>query len=197
MEKWNGLLARALEVAAEAHAGDNRKGMGVPYIVHPFEVALILQENGMPEEIIAAGILHDTLEDTDINEDDIKDIFGERILNLVLGASEELKDRDKTPWEVRKNKTIEYLKNAPRDVQYIACADKLSNTWSMLRDYEKIGDNLWYRFNRGYEKQKWYYTNLLKSLADLEGVKMYEDLKTAVKTLFNLTGSWEGEKNEI
>ena len=192
------MIRKALEFAAVYHKEGVRKGSNVPYIVHPFEVALILQENGMEERIIAAGLLHDTLEDTELTTEQIRQEFGDDILQLVLGASEELEAREETLWEERKKHTIEYLKTAPIDVKYIVCADKLSNIRSMLADHEKKGEKFWDKFmnsdkkiggseySREYkrEKQKWYYENLVKNLQELEGLKMYQELKEGVRNLF-------------
>lgn len=183
--KKNRLIAEALEVAAKAHQGDNRKGGDkIPYIVHPVEVALTLQKNNMSDKIIAAGLLHDVLEDTEINAEILQKKFGKEITNLVIGASEKLKNREHTSWEKRKEHTINFLEKAEREIKYISCADKLSNIRSMIRDYDLIGGKLWNRFNRGYEKQKWYYTNLVDSLDDLEGIDMYEQFKAAVDYIF-------------
>ncbi len=183
--KKNELIAEALKVATKAHRGGNRKGGDqIPYIVHPIEVALTLQENDMPDEIIAAGLLHDTLEDTTIKVETLEDRFGREITDLVIGASERLENRDQTSWEKRKQYTVDHLKEAEKKIKYISCADKLSNIRSMIRDYDKIGDELWSRFNRGYEKQKWYYTNLVDSLIDLKGMEMYEQFRLAVDYLF-------------
>ena len=192
------MIRKALEYAAVYHKEGVRKGSNVPYIVHPFEVALILQENGMEEKIIVAGLLHDTLEDTELTAEQLKEEFGEDILQLVLGASEVLEGREETLWEERKKHTIEYLKTAPIDVKYIVCADKLSNIRSMLADHEKKGEKFWDKFmnsdkkiggseySREYkrEKQKWYYENLVKNLQELEGLKMYQELKEGVRNLF-------------
>ncbi|MCK8825741.1 HD domain-containing protein [Fuchsiella alkaliacetigena] len=184
MLSTNLLMIRALELAAKEHEGDKRKGRDIPYIVHPVEVAMILQEDGVDEELIAAALLHDTLEDTELSEEQLRARFNDRIVELVLGASEELEDRDNTSWEKRKEHTVNYLKEAPHEVKLIACADKLSNIRSMIRDYERVEDELWDRFNRGYEKQKWYYQSLVESLEDLQGIKMYEQFKLAVEYLF-------------
>jgi len=185
--KDNGLIAKGLEVAAKAHAGDIRKGGdGIPYIVHPVEVAMILQKNGMSDELIVAGLLHDTLEDTDLTKEEIEDAFNARILELVIGASEELADRESTAWEKRKEHTLDFLKDDDTaiDIKYVACADKLSNIRSTIRDYDEVGEELWDIFNRGYEKQKWYYEGLVDSLKELNGVEIYEEFKLAVNYLF-------------
>jgi (p)ppGpp synthase/HD superfamily hydrolase len=181
----NKLIADAIKVTAKAHQGGTRKGGDeIPYIIHPVEVAITLQKNEMSDEIIAAGLLHDTLEDTHLKVEDLTDIFGKKITELVIGASEELDNRENTSWEKRKEYTINHLKNADLEIKYIACADKLSNIRSMIRDYDRIGDELWERFNRGYDKQKWYYENLVNSLEDLKGIDMYEQFKSAVNYLF-------------
>ena len=146
------MIRKALEFAAVYHKEGVRKGSNVPYIVHPFEVALILQENGMEERIIAAGLLHDTLEDTELTTEQIRQEFGDDILQLVLGASEELEAREETLWEERKKHTIEYLKTAPIDVKYIVCADKLSNIRSMLVDHEKKGEKFWEKSRKSEKK---------------------------------------------
>ena len=191
MDFCNTLTNNALELATKIHEGQYRKGSHVPYIVHPFEVALILLKNGGDTEMIAAALLHDTLEDGDedykVIENMILEKLNLRVLNLVRGASEELKDRENTPWEDRKNHTINYLKdpNTPIDIKMIGCADKLSNARSLYRDKKVLGDKLWDKFNRGYEDQKWYYNELVKSLSSLEEYDMYQQFKLVVKEIFN------------
>ncbi|SKC38446.1 HD domain-containing protein [Maledivibacter halophilus] len=184
MMELNLLISKAIEVAAKAHEGQYRKLNRIPYIVHPFEVALILQKNNASEEVIAAGILHDTLEDTKLKEKDIEKMFGHDILKLVLGASEELEGRKNTPWYDRKLHTIEHLKNAIMEVKMVACADKLSNIRSMIKGYDDMGDKLWNKFNAPYEMQKWYYNGLTESLKELEKFEMYKQFREAVKYLF-------------
>lgn len=185
---YNSRMIKALYFAGKAHKNQFRKGSrDIPYIVHPVEVALILIENEMPEDIIIAGLLHDTLEDTTVTKEDILMEFGKKVLDLVLGTSEELEGRDKRPWKDRKQHTINYLINAPLDIKYISCADKLSNIRSMLRDYDEIGDNLWERFNETDPlEQRWYYEGLVDSLENLKECKMYIEFKMSVEKLFKL-----------
>jgi len=185
------LLANALELAAKTHEGVKRKGTDIPYIVHPMEVAFILQENEADIDMICAGLLHDVLEDgkgsAKENSDKIREMTNEKVLYYVIGASEELKNRDKTNWETRKAHTIEYLANKDTDfkIKLISCADKLSNTRSSYRDLKNGEQNLWDRFNAGYEKQKWYYNSLVESLKDLKDYKMYQELEMLVSDIFN------------
>ena len=79
-------IARAVEIAKKAHEGQSRK-TGEPYIVHPLAVKKILEEWGMDEDTIIAGILHDTVEDTQLTLTDIKNDFGESVAFLVDGVT--------------------------------------------------------------------------------------------------------------
>ena len=79
-------VKHAVEVAKKAHAGQLRK-TGEPYIVHPLAVKKILEEWGMDEDTIIAGILHDTVEDTDLTLETIKKEFGDSVAFLVDGVT--------------------------------------------------------------------------------------------------------------
>lgn len=178
------LINKAIEVSAKSHEGHYRKASDVPYIVHPFEVAMILQENNAEDYVVAAGILHDTLEDTDLTKEKIEKLFGREVLNLVLGASEELEGRDDRPWQERKEHTISHARKASLEEKLIVCADKLSNIRSMIRNHKVVGNELWERFNAPYSRQKWYYESLVKSLRELKNYKMYDEFKRNVEKLF-------------
>lgn len=150
----------ALRFATNAHSGQFRKTTKIPYIVHPISVMQILINNNASDDAVMAGILHDTLEDTPTTENDLRCIFGDHITDLVIGASEPDKSE---PWEARKIHTIETL-NQTDDLEQlmVVCADKLSNISSIATDLGKYGNEIWTRFNRGYEQQKWYYCSLAK-----------------------------------
>lgn len=79
-------VEHAIEVAKKAHEGQFRK-TGEPYIIHPLAVKKILEEWGMDEDTIIAGILHDTVEDTPLTLNDIKKEFGESVAFLVDGVT--------------------------------------------------------------------------------------------------------------
>jgi (p)ppGpp synthase/HD superfamily hydrolase len=82
------LIDQSIEFAAHAHRGQKRKGTKIPYISHPYAVGMILQQAGCEEEVVAAGILHDTLEDTKTTEEDLLSLFGSVVLAIVKGSSE-------------------------------------------------------------------------------------------------------------
>lgn len=85
-KKDRDLITRAYEFAKNAHEGQVRKS-GEPYFVHVFTTAKNLAELGMNGTIISAGLLHDVLEDTKINEEEMRHEFGDEITNLVLGVT--------------------------------------------------------------------------------------------------------------
>ncbi|HBG81441.1 TPA: (p)ppGpp synthetase [candidate division CPR2 bacterium] len=80
------VLKQAFLFAEKAHKGQKRDS-GEPYLSHPFEVAMILIEMGLDANTIIAGLLHDTVEDSETTEDDIKNKFGDDVANLVLGVT--------------------------------------------------------------------------------------------------------------
>ena len=85
-DKDSDRIQKAIEMAKEAHEGQFRK-TGESYIVHPLAVKKILEEWGMDKDTIIAGVLHDTIEDTDLRLDDIKKEFGESVAFLVDGVT--------------------------------------------------------------------------------------------------------------
>lgn len=175
----------AIEVAEEAHHGQFRKGSDIPYISHPRAVARILSDAGCSEELVVAGILHDTVEDTYVTLDYIREKFGEKVAQIVQGCSEPDKS---LPWEQRKQHTVEFLKTAPLEVRTVTCADKLHNLLTIIADYEIMGDDVWDRFSRGRGAQEWYYRELAASLCDevdCHGTgSIFQQFRDSVETLF-------------
>ena len=166
------MVARAIAFATKAHEGQFRKGTKRPYIVHPLEVGEIVATLTFDEEIISAAILHDTIEDTDVTYEDLKQEFGTRVADLVAAESE---DKSKT-WIERKGHTLEHLKTASQAEKILTMADKLSNIRSMARDYLLVGEELWQRFNmKDREKQAWYYTSMIDLLKDLNETPEYQE----------------------
>jgi len=175
------VIEKALQIAAKAHANQRRKGSDIPYITHPVAVGMILMKAGYNDILIAAGILHDTVEDTDLTLVEIEREFGAEIAEIVEGCSEPDKSLS---WDQRKLHTIEYLKRAPSDIRTVACADKLHNIRSISNDYQRIGDEIWSKFNAGKEKQEWYYNHIVDSLKSQNSFPLVEELEKAVHNLF-------------
>lgn len=176
------MIKKATEFATKAHEGQLRKGTTRPYIVHPIEVGDIVATLTNDEEVIAAAILHDTIEDCEqVTEEILRREFGERVANLVLHESE---DKSKT-WQERKTATIERLKEIPLEAKYIALADKLSNMRDIDRDYKQCGEELWNRFRMKDKKIiGWYYIEIMKALEPLRGQPAYEEYCRLVQKNF-------------
>ena len=159
------MVFRAIKFVAEAHQGQYRKGTNIPYISHLLNVMKTLCEIGCDKEIIAAGILHDVVEDTSVTIEQVERIFGKRVATIVSGASEPdhlRKGKDeKTSWWLRKQHTIEFIsKEATLEQLLVSCADKLDNAEAIRHDYILNGEKLWDRFNAPKSDQQWYYTTL-------------------------------------
>lgn len=181
IKKMN-LIEKAIKVAAKAHKQQYRKDSDIPYIIHPYAVGMILMQYGCSEEIIAAGILHDTVEDTELTFEDISSLFGEYVEQLVRGASEKNKE---LTWEERKQHTIDSLQHAQKDVCLVVCADKLHNLRSIRKDIEQIGVYAWTRFKRGKEKQEWYYRSVTEKLEKkLQNHQLIIQLKNEISKVF-------------
>lgn len=188
------MIEEARAFAEKAHEGQFRKGTKRPYIVHPVEVADIVAGMTEDEEVISAAFLHDTIEDCEgVTEEVLRGLFGERVASLVAGESE---DKSKS-WEVRKSTTIRHLKNAPRDLQMIGLADKLSNMRDIDRDYPVLGDDLWLRF-RMQSKQAigWYYKGIKEALQEeFAGVEAFQEYCGLVEKHFgDAPASLDGER---
>lgn len=153
-------IQEAIIFATLKHEGQKRKGTEIPYIVHPMEVMQILTALNCDENVIIAGILHDTLEDTDATPEEIEKLFGVDILSIVQKESE---DKSKT-WKERKAATIERLKDDSAETKLVCFADKLSNIRSMYRDKMEVGAELWKRFNADKDSIEWYYRGVAAAL---------------------------------
>ena len=82
------LLDRAIVFAVKAHAGTERRGKGFPYIVHPLEAMEIVSTITADQELLAAAVLHDTVEDTEVTEERIRQEFGDRVASIVASERE-------------------------------------------------------------------------------------------------------------
>jgi guanosine-3',5'-bis(diphosphate) 3'-pyrophosphohydrolase len=120
------LLTRAALTAAEAHKGQTRKGGEVPYVNHVIEVAHLVAEAGGTPEMVAAALLHDTVEDSDTTAEAVAALFGPCIATLVAGLT------DPSDWEGldradRKRRQAMHMAKAPRAIRRIKIADQTSN----------------------------------------------------------------------
>lgn len=183
-ENENALLDKAILFAVEHHAGALRKGSKLPYIVHPLETMQILYSMKAGVPLMIAGVLHDTVEDTDATIEEIITLFGPEIGSLVEAHTE-----DKSlSWLERKQHTINELAAAPHSVKMLVMADKVSNLRSIAADLLTIGDGFWAKFNAPKEQQAWYYKNVTEALHDFrnhqETAAVYWEMVDLYKDIF-------------
>jgi len=175
-------LDQAIAFAAKAHKNQERKATGMPYISHPFSVAMLLSQEGCSDEVVIAGLLHDTLEDTEVTYEQLQGEFGSRVAKYVLDCSES--DKSKV-WKERKRQMIQSIKDVSEEVCLIICADKLHNVRSMNSEYEIYGEALWNRFNGSKTDEKWYYEEIYSELSKkIEKKFLLKGLQDEIYKLF-------------
>ena len=182
------LFDRAVQFAVKAHAGTERRGKSFPYIVHPMEAASIVATMTSDQEMLSAAILHDTVEDTDVDINDIREEFGERVAMLVEAESDKYIEgvRDEDSWYERKQAAITRIASAPLDVKIVALGDKLSNARAIYRDYMTQGDELWNIFHiKEKAAHKWHYEGLADSLKELSDTFAYREFEYLVHKIFD------------
>ena len=113
----------ALAFAEEQHAGQLRKVDGAPFIAHPIEVASLLYDAGAGDDVIAAGLLHDTLEKTRTDGTELRTRFGPRVARLVAAVSE---DESIAGYARRKAALRRQVEAAGTEAMLVFAADKVS-----------------------------------------------------------------------
>ncbi len=182
------ILEKAIHFAVDAHAGQKRKD-GSPFILHPLEDAAIVTTLTDDEEILAAAVLHDTVEDTAVTPQQILETFGQRVYDLVMHETE-----DKRPavppemtWQVRKEESLQAL--AQTDdiaVKMLWLGDKLANIRALRRGHDALGTAVFDRFNnRDPRAHKWYFFRILELLEDLKDTAAYQEYSLHVHAVFD------------
>jgi (p)ppGpp synthase/HD superfamily hydrolase len=130
------LTRDALTFAADRHFGQTRDIDGIPFVTHPVEVACLLHEAGYADEVVAAGVLHDLLEDTDVQAEELASRFGERVAALVASVSDDPSIEEDTE---RKAALRRQVAAAGEEAGVIFAADKVSKARE-LRHRLRHGD---------------------------------------------------------
>jgi len=131
------IITIAMEVATRAHNGQIRKYTREPYVVHPFAVAGLVRSVTDDEYMIAAALLHDVIEDTEVNSMTIWGLFGPTVGMLVDGLTDVSTPEDGNR-AVRKALDREHLANQPPAVKTIKLADLIDNTKSIVAHDENF-----------------------------------------------------------
>lgn len=160
----------AIRMAIRVHELDQkqkRRGKDVPYIIHPLIVGLILSRINADEDIVVAGILHDTIEDSvaskKITRENIEERFGTGVAEMVWDVTE--KDQ-KISWEDRKKMALIEIINMPFKSLIIKSADTIANCSELIADFRKEGESTFRRFSVPKEKQLGHYINVINTILD-------------------------------
>ena len=184
------LVSEAIVFSTKAHDGMRRKKSGVPYVLHPMEVGAIVGSMTDKQEVIAAGILHDVVEDAGVTIEEIGEKFGARVMELV--ASETENKREELPpeetWYVRKEESLEKLRTTDDvEVLMLWLGDKLSNVRTIYRDFLVEGHALWNRFHQSDTRvQAWYYRSVMRYTERLSHTIAWREYKTLVEKIFGV-----------
>ena len=182
------LVSEAIAFATKAHDGMRRKKSEAPYILHPMEAAVIVGTMSDDQNLIAAAVLHDVVEDAGITIEEVEEKFGKRVRELVESETED-KRADLPPsdtWRVRKEESLSVLKNTNDiGVLMVWLGDKLANMRSIYRDWKVEGDVMWQRFNqKDVKEQAWYYGSIVKLTERLSHTSAWLEYKTLTELVF-------------
>ena len=117
------LAGRAVRYAQQVHRDQRRDSDRAPFILHPLEVASLLLNTGHSETVVAAGVLHDTIENTDVARGDLARNFGDEVAALVAALTEDDTVED---FELRKRKLREQIADFGADAIAVDAADKVA-----------------------------------------------------------------------
>jgi (p)ppGpp synthase/HD superfamily hydrolase len=119
------LVKAAHAWATQMHRGQSRAVDDAPFILHPVEVAALLSGRGWDEQVIAAGLLHDAVENTGARVEDVRERFGDRVADIVAAVTE---DDGIDDYEARKAALRDQVARAGPDAHAVFAADKLAKT---------------------------------------------------------------------
>jgi hypothetical protein len=149
-------LQKAIKFAIKTHEvyqKQKRKGKDIAYITHPLTVGLLLSQNKAKKEVILAGILHDTIEDSieekKVSYEMLKERFDQEVADLVLSVTEKNKALS---WKERKETALEEIKEFSKDSLLLKSADMIANLSEIVDDYKKDKDKIFERFNASKEE---------------------------------------------
>ncbi len=162
------------------------KGSNIPYLAHPFALALILECAGFDEDVVIAGLLHDLVEDTDVTLDEIRVSFGDAVAETVAACSEIKLDStgQKRPWADRKRDHLQALETASLAAKAVTLADKVNNLTAIAMDLDE-GRDVWPTFNAPRDDVLAYYRAMIATCR--RGDSRLEDLARQAITMLDAT----------
>ena len=157
-------LYEALQFTFKLHGHDARKASNIPYMAHLLSVCSMVQQDGGDEDEAIAALLHDALEDKpeETSRNEIAKLFGEKVVTLIevsIDTPADYQGGVKPPWHQRKEAYLAHVRSTDPGLLRVTVADKVDNARAILGDYQRLGEEMWERFNAGKEDQLWYYEN--------------------------------------
>ncbi|MEW5984177.1 MAG: HD domain-containing protein [Acidobacteriota bacterium] len=179
-------FAYACVYAAEVHAGQVRKGSGIPYVSHLLEVAAMVVAHGGNEDEAIAALLHDAPEDAGGLDrlEDIRGRFGARVAGIVDGCTDTYQD-PKPAWRARKEAYLARVPGLPDSALLVSAADKVVNVRAVIDDYKVAGEAVWDRFAGGRDTL-WYYRAAADAFLSTERTPLVDKLDRLVRELHEL-----------
>lgn len=186
-------IRKAIERAAKLHEGQDRKTDDLPYIIHPFTVAWTVAQHTDDEDVVAAALLHDVLEDVaGYSADDMTREFGGRVTAIVRELSEDkdpaVEEDKRATWQDRKDKYLAGLEEDSSEALMICAADKLHNLNTLLDAVRADGDSVQARFNAPFDRQLWFYGEIVRILKERLGGPLVEMLEAEYSDAKGLLG---------
>lgn len=163
-------IEQAIRKASLLHGDQKRKAeQDLPYVTHLFSVGALLSTYADREDVIIAGLLHDTLEDTPYTAEELEEEFGKKIRETVESVTEAThaeKQEIAFSWKERKLRYLENLKAGSAEALMVAAADKIHNLQTIIDDYNKFGPAIWKNFSVGVNEQLWFFGSVLDILEE-------------------------------
>ena len=175
-------LDEAFAYARSVHQQQTRKGTDTPYIGHLMGVASIVLDDGGSEDEAIAALLHDAAEDHGGRErlEDIRRRFGDAVARIVEDCTDSW-DTPKPPWAERKRAYIGHARSLPASSLRVAAADKVHNSYAILRDLRNVGEKVWERFNAPADDVMAYYEGLVRAFREAGGGRLVDELDRIVR----------------
>jgi (p)ppGpp synthase/HD superfamily hydrolase len=161
MTQTSTLVDQAVEFATRAHEGQRQEADCSPFIVHPLEVGELLRDRGLPDEVLAAAVLHDVVENTDVTLEEIRGRFGDRVAELVRTLSEdpEIEDYGEQKADHRRR-----IVAAGPEAAAIFAADKVSKLRELRSGLRQDPEGFCARVGDSLERKLGHYEATLREL---------------------------------
>lgn len=186
-------IDKAIQISARLHRHQVRKDKHeTPYSSHPFAVMFIASKYTKDEDTLVAALLHDVLEDVELpyeeKENLIRENFGENVLQIVKGVTEEKDPLNKKhgmdEWKRVRVQYVENLKTAPEGSLYISAADKIHNLMSLSVNLEEEGESFLKKMANPPEGRDWFYREVYNVLKSRLNSEIVDDLAEWIKKVF-------------